>query len=210
MPNTEPCVLRLTKGRPPWALTIVSTIAGRIRASEPLEDPRQCLVRYADAFVVDLDHDLATGRTARELDPAFRLAVFDGVLEQCIERDPELLRIGAQRPVSKRSEPPAARGDLRPAHEDVFEKVIQFDLLELEEVRLVGAREQKQAVEDAFLPGELVERDVDLLEVPAVRAFQHLEMSARDRHRRPQLVRGVVEELLLPLERRLELVCMFL
>ena len=51
-------------------------------------------------------------------------------------------------------------------------------------------------------PPELVERDLDLLAAGAVRSLQHLEMAARDRHGRAQLVRDVVEEPLLPVEQR--------
>ena len=62
----------------------------------------------------------------------------------------------------QRSEPPGARRDLRPAHEDVLEERLEFDLLDAQEVRLVGGGEHQQALDDRVDAGQLVERDVDL------------------------------------------------
>src|SRR5205085_1336118 len=133
-----------------------------------------------------------------------RLGVLDGVLEQGVEGDPELFRISAKLSVRKASEHPVARRDLGPAQEDILQEAIELDLVEIEEVRLVRSCQKQQSLEDPLHAAELVQRDVDLRRAPAVRASEDLEMSARDRHGRSQLVRGVVEELLLPLERRLE------
>ena len=74
--------------------------------------------------------------------------------------------------------------------------------LENDEVGMVGLREQEELLEDPLDPAELVERDVDLVERPVPVLSQHLEMPARDRRRSTQLVRDVVEELLLLLEQR--------
>ena len=69
------------------------------------------------------------------------------------------------------------------------------------EVGLLGLRQQQQPLDDVLDPPQLVERDEHLGSVRHL-ALQQLEMPARDRHRRAQLVRGVVEEPLLPLEQR--------
>ena len=77
---------------------------------------------------------------------------------------------------------------------------LEVDLLEDDEVGLVGLREQEQPLEDLFDPLQLVERHVDLVSRVAVRSPVHLEMAARDRDRRAQLVRRVVEKSFLPLQ----------
>ena len=59
----------------------------------------------------------------------------------------------------------------------------------------------QQALDDRVDPRQLVERDFELGLAGSLRPDQ-LEVAARDRHRRPQLVRGVVDESLLALEHR--------
>ena len=124
-----------------------------------------------------------------------------GVLEQRVERDPQLLGVGEERPRGEVAEAPPPRRHLREAHEDVLEEGVELDLGQGEEVRAVGLREQEQALDDALDPAELVERHVDLA-VRRAAAPQHLEVAARDRHRRPELVRGVVQKPLLAREQR--------
>src|SRR5438132_67910 len=86
---------------------------------------------------------------------------------------------------SRAAEPPAAWCDLGEAHEDVLEERLELDLRHRQEVRMIRLREQEQPLDDALDPAELVERDVDLAGArPA--PPQHLEVAARDRHRRAQ------------------------
>src|SRR5204862_4346714 len=80
--------------------------ASRVGAGEALEDARVRLVGHADSLVGDLHRDLAPGGVARELDSVAGLAVLDGVLEQGVEGDPKLLRVGAERPVGQCAESP--------------------------------------------------------------------------------------------------------
>src|SRR6266700_7756629 len=84
----------------------------RVGPGESLEDVRVSLVGDAESLVGDPDRDLAAGRAAGELDSVSGLRVLDGVLEQCVEGDPELFRIRAQRPAGKGAKQPVARGDL--------------------------------------------------------------------------------------------------
>ena len=128
--------------RPPWARTIASTIARpsptppcaagarRVGAREAVEDPLERIRRDAATLVLDLDHERRRRRRgSAQLDRVARLGVLHGVLEQRVERDPQRLRVGAQR--ARRSRPPSrhARGDdLGPAHEDVLEERLDVDL----------------------------------------------------------------------------------
>ena len=73
-----------------------------------------------------------------------------------------------------------------------------------EELRLSGLREQEQPRDDPLHARELVDRDCELRAVAGLPA-QQVEVAARNRHRRAQLVRDVVEEALLLLDERLGL-----
>ena len=123
--------------------------------------------------------------------------MLDGVLEQGVEGDAQRLGVGEQRPGLEATEPPRARDDLGPAQEDVLEERLDVDLGRHDEVRLVRLGQQQQPLQDVLDPTELVERDLDFLAAGAVHSLQQLEMTARDRHGRTQLVRDVVEEPLL-------------
>ena len=70
---------------------------------------------------------------------------------------------------------------------------------------MIGLGQQQEPVDDPLDASELVECDADLRRLP-VRSPQDLEVSARDRHGRAELVRGVVQEALLALEQRCPLV----
>ena len=174
---------------------------GRVGAGETLEDPRQRVLGHAAALVLDLDHQLLRPVAERaELDRVVRARVLDRVLDERVERRAQPVRVDRDRPAHERSEPPCPRSDLRPSHEHVLEERLDVDLLDMEEVGLLGGGEQEQPVDDRVEPGQLVKRDVEL-GIGAV-PEQQLEVAARDRHRRAQLVRSVVHEPLLELEHR--------
>ena len=135
-----------------------------------------------------------------EFDDVAGIGVLDRVLEQRVERVPQGFRVSEHSPGEVDVEPPRAGCDLRPADEEVGEERLDIDLLEAESL-LLGLREQQQALDDPLHPSELVECNLELGRVGLL-APQQLEMATRDRDRCPQLVRGVVEEPLLPLEQR--------
>ena len=82
-----------------------------------------------------------------ELDGVAGICVLDRVLEQRVERVSQRLRIGEQSPRQVDVEPPGARGDFRPADEEIREERLDVDLLE-HEALLLGLREKKQALDE--------------------------------------------------------------
>ena len=128
------------------------------------------------------------------------LGEFHGVLEQGVQRAAQALRVDGNRPRCEFVEAPRAWCYLRPAHEDIFEKRLELDVFEHHEIRLTGFCEQQQPLEDLLDPLQLVECDLDLRGGMPVRAAQDLEVATGDRHGCAQLVRRIVQELLLALE----------
>ena len=96
------------------------------------------------------------------------------------------------------AEPPDTRADLGPAYEDVFEEGLEIELFPDAEVRKIGLREQEQPLDDLVHPLELVHGDDDFLRGVSVGAKSEIEVATSDSHRRPQLVGGVIHELLPP------------
>jgi hypothetical protein len=118
-----------------------TTLCARPRgvcSREAFEDPRESIVRDADARVAHLDDYLAAESARGQLDLVAGLAVLDSVLEQGVERDPQLLGVRADGADGEVPQEPAPWRDFRPAHEDVLEKGVELDLVVLEEVGLIG------------------------------------------------------------------------
>ena len=103
-------------------------------------------------------------------------------------------RVDRELPGRERAQPPRARGHLGPAHEDILEEGLEVDVLERRRSR---AGRPSRAAATARGSARFVRARRVRRRSPAplaVRAAKHLEMTARDRHRRAQLVRRVVQE----------------
>src|ERR1700722_13681459 len=69
--------------------------AGGVGAEEPLEDPLQLLLRYADAAIAHDQVRLRTVRFERQLDTSAGGCVLYGVINQCPQQPPQARPIPA-------------------------------------------------------------------------------------------------------------------
>ena len=139
-------------------------VRARVGPAEAIEDPRRAPRRHTRALVLAPRSTSCPRRAARARSSIAAcsrvyLTAFSSSASSAARSRSGSTR---SRPARKRSEPPGARRDLRPAHEHVLEEGLDSISREVQEVGLVGGREQQQALDDRVDPRELVERDVEL------------------------------------------------
>ena len=209
----RPRLVARHRARPPWALAIASTIASprpappaaRVRA-ESARAKRSKIRSSASAGTPQPSSSTSIstppGRVAAgaQLDRVRGLGVLDGVLEQRVERRPQALGVDLQPPGRQCPQPPGPRGDLRPAHEDLLEQRLELDLCAA--ARSPAGRPSRARSRRSMIASIRPSSS----SATSTRGFgasaQQLEVAARDRHRRAELMRCVVDEPLLALEQR--------
>jgi hypothetical protein len=203
-----------TLQRPPWPFAIASTIArpsptppaARVRAASAR--PNRSKIRSSASWGTPQPSSSTSMTTSPERPGRARssIASRSTVYLTAFSRSASSAarsRSGSTGQASRdeRPEAPRARCDLGPAHEHVLEERLELDLAAVHEVGLISGREQQQTFDDCVDPPELVERDLELGGV-LLAGTHELEVPARDRDGRSQLVRRVVDEALLALEHR--------
>ena len=194
-----------TVHRPPCACAIAATMArpsptppcARVRASSARAKRSKMLAIASSGMP---DPSSTTSMTispptacARERDRGMRLRVLDRVLEQRVERAPQRLGIGAHDAGDVELEPPQARRDLRPAHEDVLEEARRWR--RRAERRSPVARPSRGAAGGRrCAPSAPARRARPRAPACPAPRGQQLEVAARDRDGGAQLVRRVVQE----------------
>ena len=132
--------------------------------------------------------------------------VADRVLQQLVQRDRQPVAVDHHRDVGDRTQRPLARRRHPPALEQLVDERLQARLGRQQEARRGSALDQQQLVDQPLHPLQLghhrVADGADLLVAGAVVAAEQVDVAARDRDRRQQLVRRVGDEVALALQRR--------
>ena len=199
---------------PPWASTIALAIDNPspvppfflARSGSILEKGSKILWEVlgadAPALVRDLEQEPVSIRPRPDEDGAPLVRRLHGVLHQGIERGLQPFAVGADRSLRRDPNPPRALGRRAPAAHQPDDERLDLDLGPREEARIVRRRQDQQAFGEPREPPELVEDDAGVARDLPVHTgvTDELRVTAGDRDRRPELVRGIADELSLPLE----------
>ena len=165
---------------------------------EPLEYPLQVLGSDAPPGVPNPDRDLVCGANGGELDDIAPRAELHGVLDQGVDRNREPVRVRLHLRLVHHAQAPLA-WNRAPAPQRLYQDRLHLDLDLAQEVGVVRRGQHQQAIREPAQPHQLVHRDLRVfVEACGGRAGDQLDVAQRDRDRRPKLVRGVLDELALP------------
>ena len=135
-------------------------------------------------------------RAATSSTDAALVARLDRVPDEVVEHAAERARVGADGEPFGGGDGERPVGHCLEVRRDLREERPRLDPLGSQRLERPGARKLEQAVDEAPHPGELVERERDLgarlVGIGLRVRRQQLQVAARDRQRRPQLVRDVL------------------
>ena len=141
---------------------------------------------------------------ARHGDLVTGVGVLNGVLDERVEGEHELVGIGGDVAACERPQSPVAVGGALPALVELGEHCVYIDRRPVVRADRRGPLDHEQAVDEARHPVELTGHDLVRLgnvdRLGAAGAAQQIHVPTRDRDRRQELVRGVRDEHALAVE----------
>jgi hypothetical protein len=184
--------------RKPEACPAAAAVAA---GTEPVEDEVQPIRQDPAAAVGDDDPGGPAGPPPddRQLYDIVCQGVTHGVLKQRVERESQSLPVGVHADMVQQADLPGPLGGRAPSPDELHAHLVESDEFGAEEIRVDGRGDEQQALGYSPQSAQFADHDLDVLALLLARqvAGQQFGVAERDSDRGPQLVRGVLEELVL-------------